>query len=216
MSSRVAAAIVVAVAMLATPLARAADWIIVPGQRAGPIDAHASESRLRELFGAANVTRESFEVEPGVALPATVLFAGDPSRRALVLWRDPDTRAAPESVLIRGERSEWKTDKGIGLGTSLATLRRINGKPLTLTGFAWDFAGTVLDCNGGSLVELGRHGPTGLVGRTLVLRLEPDPALRDSPAAEQAAGDRAFSSDSPAMRALNPRVYELIVDIAAP
>lgn len=201
--------------MMAARSVQAADWLIVPGQRAGPIDAGASEARLVELFGARNVTRESFEVEPGVALAATVLFASDPSRRALVLWRDPEARTAPESVLIRGERSVWKTDKGISLGTPLATLRRINGRPLTLTGFAWDLGGTVLDCNGGSLTELGRQSREGLVGRTLVLRLEPAPALQDTPAYQQTTGDREFSSDSEAMRSLNPRVYELIVDLAA-
>jgi hypothetical protein len=204
----------VAVLLLASPCARAADWLIVPGQRAGPIDAGAGEARLIELFGAGNVTRESLDVEPGVALPATVVFASDPSRRAVVLWRDPETRTAPESVLIRGERTVWKTDKGITLGTPLATLRRINGKPLTLTGFGWDLAGTVLDCNGGSLTELGHEDRTGLVGRTLVLRLEANPALQDSPAYQQTLGDRQLSSESDAMRSLNPRVYELIVDIA--
>lgn len=214
MKNAVAAAVLFLV--MAAPCAQPADWLIVPGQRAGPIDARASEARLIELFGVANVTRESFEVEPGVALPATVVFARDVSRRALVLWRDPETRTSPESVLIRGERSEWRTDKGISLGTSLATLRRINGRPLSLTGFSWDLAGTVLDCNGGSLDELGHQSRAGLVGRTLVLRLEPDPALRDTPAAQQIAGDREFSSDSEAMRSLNPRVYELIVDIASP
>jgi hypothetical protein len=202
--------------MMATRCVQAADWLIIPGQRAGPIDARASEARMVEMFGAHNVMRESFEVEPGVALPATVLFASDALRRALVLWRDPEARTAPESVLIRGERSVWKTDKGITLGTPLATLRRINGRPLTLTGFGWDLAGTILDCNGGSITELGQQSCAGLVGRTLVLRLEPDPALRDSPASQQTIGDREFSSDSEAMRSLNPRVYELIVDIASP
>ena len=49
----------------------AADWVIVPGERVGPIDAGASETRLVELFGAANVTRADFELEPGDAVPAT-------------------------------------------------------------------------------------------------------------------------------------------------
>jgi hypothetical protein len=195
--------------------AQPVDWLIVPGQRAGAIDARASEASLVALFGQANVRRESFEVEPGVALPATVLFASDPTRRVLVLWRDPETRTGPESVLIRGERSVWKTDKGITLGTPLATLRRINGKPLTLIGFGSDVGGTLLDSDGGNLTELGRPGGDGLVGRTLALRLEPDPALRDTPAYEQAIGDRELSSDSDAMRTLNPRVFQLIVDIAA-
>ena len=190
--------------IIAAAQAEPTDWVIVPGQRAGAIDARASEASLVALFGQANVKRESFEVEPGVALPATVLFASDPTRRALVLWRDPETRTGPESVLIRGERSVWKTDKGITLGTPLATLRRINGRPLTVIGFGSDVGGTLLDSDGGKLT-----------GRTLVLRLEPDPSLRDSPAYEQAIGDRELSSDSDPMRTLNPRVFQLIVDIAA-
>ena len=191
----------------------AADWVIVPGKRAGPIDAAASEAKLVELFGAGNAARDSFEVEPGVAMPATILFASDPTRHAVVLWRD-ETRAGPESVLIRGERSVWRTDRGITLGTPLATLRRINGKPLTLIGFGSDVGGTVLDNGGGALTELGAPVKGERSGRTLVLRVEPDPAQRDSPAYQQALGDVELSSESDAMRALNPRVFSLMVDIA--
>jgi len=191
----------------------AADWVIVPGERVGPIDAGASEAKLVELFGAANVKRVSFEVEPGEAVAATTVFADDSTRRAIVLWRDPETRIAPETVLIRGERSVWRTDKGITLGTPLATLRRLNGKPLTLTGFGPNLGGTVLDCNGGSLTEFGRDGPQGIVGRTLVVRVEPDPALRDTSAYQQTIGESELSSDSDAMRTLNPRAYELMVEI---
>ena len=191
----------------------AADWVIVPGKRAGPIDAGASEAKLVELFGAGNAARDSFEVEPGVAMPATILFASDPTRHAVVLWRD-ESRAGPESVLIRGERSVWRTDRGITLGTPLATLRRINGKPLTLIGFGSDVGGTVLDNGGGALTELGTPVKGERSGRTLVLRVEPDPSQRDSPAYQQALGDVELSSESDAMRALNPRVFSLMVDIA--
>ena len=191
----------------------AADWVIVPGKRAGPIDAAASEAKLVELFGAGNAARDTFEVEPGVAMPATILFASDPTRHAVVLWRD-ETRAGPESVLIRGERSVWRTDRGITLGTPLATLRRINGKPLTLIGFGSDVGGTVLDNGGGALTELGTPVKGERSGRTLVLRVEPDPGQRDSPAYQQALGDVELSSESDAMRALNPRVFSLMVDIA--
>ena len=193
----------------------AADWVILPGERVGPIDAGANEAKLVELFGAANVERVSFEVEPGEAVPATIVFANDSTRRAVILWRDPQTRISPETVLIRGERTVWKTDKGITLGTPLATLRRLNGRPLTLTGFGSDLGGTVLDCNGGSLGEFGRDGPQGIVGRTLVVRVEPDPALRDTAAYQQTIGESELSSDSDAMRTLNPRAYELMVEIRA-
>jgi len=178
-----------------------------------PIDAGASEARLVELFGRGNVAKESFEVEPGVAMPATIVFASDPTRRAIVLWRD-ETRSGPESVLIRGERSVWKTDKGITLGTPLATLRRINGKPLTLIGFGSDVGGTVLDNDGGALTELGTPVKGERTGRTLVLRVEPDPSQRDSQAYQEAIGDFELSSESQTMRTLNPRVFSLMVDIA--
>jgi hypothetical protein len=205
-------AITVVLSMTAV-CASAADWLIVPGKRAGPIDAQASEAKLVESFGAANVKRESFEVEPGVAIPATIVFADDPTRRAMVLWRD-ETRTGPESVVIRGERSVWRTDRGITLGTPLATLRRINGRPLTLIGFGSDVGGTVLDNGGGALAELGAPVKGERVGRTLVLRVEPDPSQRDSPAYQQAIGDVELSSESDAMRMLNPRVFQLMVDIA--
>jgi len=206
------AAVAIALLLAIAP-AWAADWTIVPGQRVGPIDAGASEAKLVELFGRGNVASEAFEVEPGVAVPATIVFAGDPTRRAIVLWRD-ETRTGPESVLIRGERSVWRTDKGITLGTPLATLRRINGKPLTLIGFGSDVGGTVLDNGGGALTELGAPEKGERVGRTLVLRVEPDPSQRDSPAYQQAIGDVELSSESDAMRSLNPRVFQLMVDIA--
>jgi len=205
--------VVLAAGFLVASRSVAADWVIVPGERVGPIDAGASEAKLVELFGAANVERVSFEVEPGEAVPATTVFANDSTRRAVVLWRDPQARTAPETVLIRGERSRWRTDKGITLGTPLATLRRLNGKPLTLTGFGSDLGGTVLDCNGGSLVEFGQDGPRGIVGRTLVVRVEPDPARRDTAAYQQTIGESELSSDSDAMRTLNPRAYELMVEI---
>ena len=204
---------VVLAGLLVAARSLAADWVIVPGERVGPIDAGASEAKLVELFGAANVKRVSFEVEPGEAVAATTVFADDSTRRAVVLWRDPQARTSPETVLIRGERSVWRTDKGITLGTPLATLRRLNGKALNLTGFGPDLGGTVLDCNGGSLTEFGQDGPRGIVGRTLVVRVEPDPALRDTPAYQQAIGESELSSDSDAMRKLNPRAYELMVEI---
>jgi len=205
--------LLVVAGLLVATRSLAADWVIVPGERVGPIDAGASEAKLVELFGAANVKRVSFEVEPGEAVPATTVFADDSTRRAIVLWRDPETRIAPETVLIRGERSVWRTDKGITLGTPLATLRRLNGKALNLTGFGSDLGGTVLDCNGGSLTEFGQDGPQGIVGRTLVVRVEPDPALRDTSAYQQSIGESELSSDSDAMRTLNPRVYDLMVEI---
>jgi len=72
----------------------------------------------------------------------------------------------------------------------------------------------VLDNGGGALTELGAPEKGERVGRMLVLRVEPDPSQRDSAAYQQAIGDVELSSESDAMRSLNPRVFQLMVDIA--
>ena len=47
----------------------------------------------------------------------------------------------------------------------------------------------------------------------LVVRVEPDPSLRDTAAYQQAIGESELSSESDAMRTLNPRAYELMIEI---
>ena len=37
------------------------------------------------------------------------------------------------------------------LGTRLGRLTQLNGRPFTLSGFGWDYAGTVISWNGGRL-----------------------------------------------------------------
>jgi hypothetical protein len=81
-----------------------------------------------------------------------------------------------------------------------------------MTGFGWDYSGTVLHSNGGRMVELGTGAGEEIKDRTLILRLEPAMALQKTPDYKAVLGDVNYFSDNPAMRKLNPRVYEIIVE----
>ncbi len=47
--------------------------------------------------------------------------------------------------------SQWRTTHGIRRGMTLAEIEALNGRPFKLYGFGFDYGGTTLDWNGGSL-----------------------------------------------------------------
>ena len=181
----------------------AEDRTIVPGVRVGPITRTTTLSDLRRIYGAGNVRPEAIEAGEGETAPGATVFPDDSLNQVQVAFRD-SSGTAPRFVVIRGDTSVWHTDRGVTLGTTLATLTALNGRPFVLLGFGWDYGGTVASWNGGSLaVDSG-------AGRFIV-RLHP---TRIGPAADSLArdvlGDREYASDRPAMAALEPAVAELL------
>ena len=191
---------------------KAQSWQIVPGRSVGAIQKNTSEKELIEIFGRQNVKQDEIDVGEGETRPGTILFPDNPQKKIFILWRDSTARQRPERISIRGKKTLWKTDRGITIGTSLKTIEKLNGRAFVLTGFGWDYSGTVLHSNGGQLGELGIESGDDIKDRTLLLRLAPASALAGTPDYKAVLGDGKFFSDNPSMRKLNPRVYEMIVE----
>ena len=203
-----------AVAQTAQPLDNGW-WQIVPGERVGRITSNTSEEQILEIFGAENVRRADVGVGEGESIPGTIVYPNDPTKRLAILWKDEAQRKTPSEVRIRGRSSLWRTNTGFSLGSTLRQIEKLNGKPFILAGFAWDYSGTIVDCNQGRLKDLGCIDPQDLSkqihGRKILLRLMPDEAAHATREYQAVLGDRYFSSGHPAMQKLNPRVYEMIV-----
>jgi hypothetical protein len=178
-------------------------WHIVPGRAVGAVTAATSEADLAKHYGGASVKPTRVELGEGEATPGTVLFPDDSSRRAEIVWRDTVGRSRPSRLILRGSRSQWTVGPGISLGTSLKELERINGRPFTLAGFGWDYAGVVLEWGGGTL-------DSALAG--VKLYLDPGPEQYQSAPYSQVLGDRDYSSALAPMQQLNPRVAQIFVD----
>jgi hypothetical protein len=166
----------------------------------------STEAELVACVGAAHVARGEVGLGEGETAPGTVVFPRDGTRRVEILWRDPERRAGPALAQLDGTESAWSVRPGISLGVSLDSLEILNGGPFELYGFEWDYQGTVASWLGGRLA--GATPP----GMDLVVRLVPftdDPAVWEG--AVEVSGDGVFSSSHPAMRRLNPRVYQLRV-----
>jgi hypothetical protein len=183
--------------------ASSSSWQIVPGRSAGAVTATSSEADLETHYGASAVKRTRIELGEGETTPGTVLFPGDSLRRAEVVWHDTVNRRRPARLILRGNRSEWRVGSGISLGTSLKELERINGRPFTLAGFGWDYAGVITEWGGGAL-------DSALAG--VKLYLDPGPAQYESAPYSQVLGDRDYSSSLSPMQQLNPRVAQIFVD----
>jgi len=169
------------------------------------LDRHVSPALLARTFAPSALRDAAVEIGEGETRPGTVVFPGDPRRRLSVVWRDRPSPGGKIWLMVDGE-SRWRGYRDVGLGTDLRTLERLNGRPFVLAGFAWDYGGTVVDWRGGALASAATERCR------LIVRLEP-PRSAPRDLVDQVIGDRDFPSDHPAMRALNPAAYQIILEL---
>jgi hypothetical protein len=172
----------------------------------GPFAKDADEAVIIKVFGIANVARQDIDVGEGMTEPGTVIFPKDPKRRIELLWHDSAKRRRPSSITVR-DVSTWTIaarfpdQRRIAIGTHLAQIEAINGKPFLIYGFGWDNGGYAGGWEGGAL-------ETTVSPCSLSLRFDPDPKAKDA-ALSKASGDTEFKSSSPEMRAVKPTVSSI-------
>ncbi|MBI4408834.1 MAG: hypothetical protein HY561_03940 [Gemmatimonadetes bacterium] len=179
-------------------------WI-VSGEGLGPITRRTSERDLIRLLGRENVTADSIYLEyeeEGIGDIATILFSGDSLRWVDIRWTDwPKSRSTPREISVG---PAWRTREGIGLGTPLATLEALNGRPFTLSGWFTDYGGQVCSWEGGRLEE-------SLRGVYVSLDYTGDWGNISEADQRELAGEDCRSSSLRSMRRLAPVVVEMRV-----
>jgi len=157
------------------------DWMCIPFLRVGPIRPSSSIDDLVRLFGLENVRQQTvYGAEGAEKFETSVIFPETPNQ-LIVFWKDNQYGTVPSSVSIRKQGSAWKTVQEIQIGTNLAELNAINGRPFSFFGFGWDYGGSVhVQWNGGTMAAV----------RGLFLVLQ---ETRDLP--RQYYGDRELRSD---------------------
>jgi hypothetical protein len=181
-------------------------WFIDPGGESGALRKSATRDELVRTYGIRNVKDGDMDVGEGETTPATFLFPDDPSKTIAIAWRDAKTKRFPMRIQIDGAKSLWHTTGDVSLGTSLKTLERLNQKPFVLFGFNWDYSGTVASWENGAFEDA-----FGGADRRVIVRLSPDRQHKvPEDLLRKVIGDRDFHSSDPAMRQINPLVYQLI------
>jgi hypothetical protein len=124
------------------------EFLIRPGEGAGRIRIGDDYDELVIAFGKENVQKED------------IYFAEGNSAKGFIIYKDtPDEIQCTYSpavggvdmIFIRRPGGKWKTTDGIRVGTPLDSLVKMNGKPISFTGFGWDYGGQITNYNGGKL-----------------------------------------------------------------
>jgi hypothetical protein len=169
------------------------------------VDHSVSPDLLARTFARKDLAEGLVDVGEGETREGTLVFPDDPRRRLRIVWGN-QAGVHPKTWLMVDGESRWRGYLDIGLATDLRTLERLNGRPFVLTGFDTDYGGTVLDW------REGRLAPTASERCRLIVRLEPSPGAPRN-LVDQVVGDRDVSSDHPAMQALNPLVFQIILEL---
>jgi hypothetical protein len=168
----------------------------------GPFARNASHADLVKAFGSSNVVYRDVEGVDGKLIKASVVYPNDPKARLEVNWSDEKARRGP-TVLIK-DQSAWGMANGIRIGTELAEVEKLNGKPFKLSGFDWDYGGHVRDWQGGALAK---PQPGGCI--LAVELVHPEDVPEENLA--KVTGDLDILSDSADLRAVEPYVGLLVI-----
>ncbi|RFS18458.1 hypothetical protein [Emticicia sp. C21] len=187
------------------------DWECIPGERAGIITSRSSEQELIDKLGEANVSaHDTIYGAEGMFSIGTIIYKGTPNE-AHIVWKDTLNFKNPDYVEVGfiepGKESQvkWYVTNGVKVGTKLTELELINGKPFNFSGFGWDYGGSVVDWNGGKLMN---SDSTSYLSIILAYDYE-NQALNSI--AEKVMGDKSFESKDPNAQMLNPFVSHFII-----
>jgi hypothetical protein len=164
----------------------------------GPFAKDSSRAKLVASFGAANVTDQEVDGAEGSTELATVLFAKDPTRRVEVAWNDANSRARPASVSVKAP-SAWTGPEGIRVGMALADVAQLNGAPISINGFEWDYGGYAMDLKG-KLAKLSG-------GCSVMLRFSPGVDISGK-SFRSIIGDKRIRSDNAVLLSAKPTLAE--------
>jgi hypothetical protein len=178
------------------------------------INKDTTEKDIRKIYGNENVEDANIPIGEGEYEPGTVVYPKDETKKLEIAWEDVKNKRLLKKLFISGTKSKWTIYfySSIKLGTKLSELEKFNGRPFILTGFDWDYSGTVVDWKYGYMKT--RLGDTRTPSnRKILLRLsttKENSITRKEYRTVQ--GDKPILSDNPVMQKLDPEVYQIIVE----
>ncbi|HPA62842.1 MAG TPA: hypothetical protein PLC67_02690 [Spirochaetota bacterium] len=177
------------------------NWIIVPGQNVGEINQNCSINDLIDIFGKNNVFECNIGLSEGESIVGVKVFK-DSCNELDILWKDNKFQKI-DRIIIREKGTLWKTADGITIGTSISDIIKLNEKDITISGFEWDYAGTLVSWNNGKFEN------KYAIGKKFAMSFES--MSRKVNNYESVIGDKQISSDNDVIKSMNLQVASMAV-----
>ncbi|MEW6121493.1 MAG: hypothetical protein AB1698_02680 [Pseudomonadota bacterium] len=168
----------------------------------GPWAPTTTDVNIMADFGQNNVAHADVPQPNGSMAPGSILLPNEPKLRVDVAWADAIGYSMPLRASFT-EETRWSV-AGVAIGSSIADVERINGRPFRIVGFGGNNGGAIVDWRGGQLGNL--PGPCRLGVQFAISALASDSAQA------KASGPKVFNSNDPAVRALSPTVGQFWVN----
>jgi len=192
------------------------DWLIVPGQRVGPITAATTRADLDAMFGNENVQERNLDIPEGPEA-ATVVFGNDPSAALAITWDKEHVSTIHICFGTETGPCRWRTASGIRIGLPMRELEKLNEKAFQVGGYGSDAQGAVTNWRKGMLEEDPR------ACGYLVVRLSPAAEVEGRSMSKQeqsdykaVQGEKPYSSNYIPLLELNPVVSALEMQFFGP
>lgn len=171
-------------------------YLIVPGKGFGVYGPSMTLAQMEKKM----VAGDYLEGE-SLGRPTAEIFAMDPFVRITMFINH---RRQIRSMLVHGYIGKWHTADGIRLGTTLARLEQINGRPFRFHSMSTRTeSGRILDWQGGNLAS--RFGKVRITFAS-AMHSEGYSALSDNEKIRLEKPGLIFRSNEPLARRLNPIV----------
>lgn len=137
--------------------------------QAGPLKFGSSYAVIEKQFGSENLMQDSLFNEGDFSAVVTTIYKNSPKELQVVWEERKQPFTTMLDVRISNPASVYKFENGMGVGTTLREMVRLNGnKPIKFYGFSWDYGGMItydqkgslkeaLDCFGGRLDYAGTN-----------------------------------------------------------
>ena len=129
----------------------AIDSTLVTDSSWGPVTKNADIASLLKIYGNANVKDERIcGPECADSIDVTRIYP-DTNSEFTVYWKDSLYHRAISFIETRAENSPYHTAAGLKTGSTLQDLLKENGKPISFSGFGWDYGGYIQSFQKGNL-----------------------------------------------------------------
>ncbi|MFM1913891.1 MAG: hypothetical protein RIR51_1743 [Bacteroidota bacterium] len=170
---------------------------IIPDKSLNEVLNCGTKENLIARYGQENLVLDTQIVYQMDTLEASILYPNTVNQ-VQIFYRGDQI----QDVKIAGEGSEWKTDSGLYLGQDLKQVQEVNKMHFTISGFDWNYGGTVVSWEGGIL-----GGPE--VSHLVKFKNQEDRNGISEEEYMEVKGEMEFDIRHETIQALNPKCVEI-------